>query len=213
MDVTDAEAIAKALVDGDGKVFFKKRVLPTEEPVYRFGFVTPVSAPSDDGFATQGQYFAYVSPDAQTEAAWRKEAERYFIRRTTDVEHDDDEYGRYSTTNSTDLPIAQMRSLRDPYSFGGLNGEVIVSDGKIQGFVMCFAFCGYKNADDEYMLTLHREMPKGYDPFAILPVDGPSRGADRFYSSDHSGRDFTDSETRYTVTTKPCPDSSHMEWK
>ena len=208
-DVTNPKANAKALVKQPNTVFFKKKA-SMSAPRSKPRFVTPVLTPSESSFMAQGQYFEYLTLDADTESSLMEQAKQIYIRHDTTDENDHDEYGRYTTSYSTDIPLTSIRSLTDPFS--SINGDIIVVDGKIEGVIVCIVFRGYKDAYDEYIITLNNS-PSDNDHLTILYVNGTILGKNIKESSNHSGRNWRDTTETYTLTTSPRPDSHWHDWK
>ena len=205
LDLTDPQANVAVVTDLADKILFKKRSAPRPEPA-KPRFLTPVSARAEDGLFVQGQYFAYITPDREEEAALWEQAKQLSVVRTEVTDHDHDEYGRYTDVETKYDSLINYRGLAAPHSS---NADIIVVDGKIVGLVFCRVFFGNRTAYGDYFIALPNS-PEAYGNHLILLwVDGRVIGENTTEYADHSGRDFTDSSIEYRLAVTPGDKTEH----
>ena len=201
LDLTDPQANVAVVSELTEKILFKKRSAPRPEPA-KPRFLTPVSTRAEDGLFVQGQYFAYITPDKDTEAALWEQAKQFSLARTEVTEHDHDEYGRYTDVETKYYPLTGYRGLAAPYSSS--NADIIVEDGRIVGLVFCRIFYGSRSAYDDYFIALPSAPEDRGGHLILLWADGRVLGENTTEYSDHSGRDFTDSSIEYKLCASPA---------
>ncbi|MBR7182084.1 MAG: hypothetical protein IKD28_04800, partial [Clostridia bacterium] len=82
-------------------------------------------------------------------------------------------------------------------------------DGKLTGVVFCRFFRGWRDPYEEYFIDLP-ECPEDEGSHLILLwADGRVEGENESSSSDHSGRDYTDTTTEYRLTHASDTDRTH----
>ena len=210
----DVEGEDVSLLDGAANVevlksltnapLFKKRAERSPEPA-KPRFLTPVSSRTEDGLFVQGQYFALLSPDEKTEASLWEQAASFSVARTEVTEHDHDEYGRYTDVETKYTPLTSYRGLTAPRN--GQNADFIVVDGKLVGIILCRVFFGTRDAYDEWFIHLPKSPEDMGGHLILLWADGKVIGDNTTTSSDHSGRDYTDSSTTYSLVSSPKSDT------
>ncbi len=140
-------------------------------------FVSQVSAPSKNSFIVQGKYFEYLTLDADHHAALMKQVEPFALRHT----HLDESWG-YEKWDEYDIPLANVRSLRDSVvsiapngHYTAYNGDFLVVDGKFVGIIM-------QRIKDSFNYTVNEHGEKfivldnNWSRLAILYTDGTKDG-------------------------------------
>ena len=210
VDLTDPQANAAAVTNLADAVLFKKRAVPRSEPA-EARILTPVPARIEGGLFVQGRYFAPLTPDDATAAAIRKQAAQLSLARTEETSHDHDEYGRYTDVETKYYPLSSFRALTAPRS--GENGDLIVEDGKLTGVIFCRFFRGWRDPYEEYFIDLPEGPEDEGSHLILLWADGRVEGDNESKSSDHSGRDYTDTTTEYRLTRTSNTDRTHhAQW-
>lgn len=140
-------------------------------------FVSQVSAPSKNSFRVQDKYFEYLTLDADHHAALMKQVEPFALRHTELSES----WG-YKKWDEYDLPLANIRSLRDSVvyvapngHYTAYNGDFLVVDGKFVGIIM-------QRIKDSFNYTVNEHGEKfivldnNRNGLAILYTDGTKDG-------------------------------------
>lgn len=206
LDLSDPQANVATVSDLAETVLFKKRAVPRPEPA-KPRFLTQISERAEDGIFAQGKYFAYITPDADTEAALWEQVKLFSLARTEVTEHDHDEYGRYTDVETKYYPLTGYRGLSAPYS--GSNADIIVEDGKIIGVLFCRSFRGKRDTYDDYFISLPKSPEDANQHLIVLWADGSVEGDNAISTSDHSGRDWTDSNTKYALVLSDGNKTTH----
>ena len=211
IDLTDPLANAATVTDLQDMPLFKKRAVPLADPPAAPRLLTPVAARAEDGLFVQGRYFAYLTPDEDTAAAIREQAKQLSVACTETTAHDHDEYGRYTDVETKYYPLINYRGLAAPYS--GSNADFIVEDGRITGIVFCRFFRGRRSAYDDYYIALPHDPEEEGGHLILLFADGLVEGENLSHTADHSGRDYTDTDTEYALTSTPDTETrQHAHW-
>jgi len=197
VDLSDPEANVATLKSLTDSPLFKKRAEKRPEPA-KPRFLTPARSRTEGGLFVQGRYFAPLLPDEKTEAALWEEANEFAVVRTEVTEHDHDEYGRYTDVETKYTPLTSYRGLTAPSN--SQNADFIVVDGKLVGIILCRVFYGSCNAYDDWFITLPETPEDKGSHLILLWADGQVVGDNTTTYSDHSGRDFTDSSIKYSLT-------------
>ena len=206
LDLTDPQANVAVVTGLTDAILFKKRSAPQPAPAEP-RLLTPVPARLDGGLFVQGRYFAPLTPDEATAAAIREQASGLSLARTEVTEHDHDEYGRYTDVETKYYPLSNARALTAPQS--GENADLIVEDGKLVGVVLCRCFRGWHDAYQTHYIDLPNGPEDAGDHLILLWADGHVEGENGISTSDHSGRDFTDTKSEYRLT--PTPDTQRTQ--
>ena len=185
VDLTDARANAATVTDLTDTLLFKKRAIPRIDPPAKPRFLMPVPTRTENGLFVQGQYFAVLTPDADTEASLWKQAAQLSVVRTKETSHDHDEYGRYTDVETKYYPLTNYRGLTAPHS--SYNADFVVADGKIIGVILCRFFSGSRDAYDEMIIHLPKSPEDRGGHLILLYLDGRVVGENTTGYSDHSG--------------------------
>ncbi len=211
VDLTDAQVNVTIVTCLTDTLLFKKRAVPRINPPAKPRFVTPVPTRAENGLFVQGQYFAVLALDTDTEASLWEQVAQFSVMRTEITSHDHDEYGRYTDVETKYYPLTDYRGLTAPHS--SYNADFIVKDGKFIGVILCRVFSGSRDAYDEWIIRLPKCPEDRGEHLILLYVDGRVVGANTTNYSDHSGRDYTDSSIEYKLSATPGGETKrHVNW-